>query len=226
MTPKIQMFPAALPVLIVLFAPTCALAAPTVCTLKLTGPDCPGGHCVLSADVNGDGVVDAADLGLVVKDWGSAAPGMAADVNHDGVVGCFDRAFVLGHWGSCAEAGADLSGDGVIDCRDLVALLAGYGNCFIDANLNGKWDARDPGLDVDNSGVVTLHDVALVACFFGPAGTGYPNVDFDGNGTVDLEDQQIVAAHLNQKCPFDLDQDGLVGLSDVQVLIERWGGLQ
>lgn len=224
--PKIhRIFPAALPVLIVLLAPDRALAAPNVCTLHLTGP-CPGGNCVLSADVNGDGVVDAEDLGMVVRDWGTAASGTTADVNHDGVVGCFDRAFVLGNWGLCAEAGADLTGDGVVDCRDVKALLTGYGNCFVDANQNGKWDAGDPSFDVDNSGLVTWHDVALVACLFGPAGTAYLNVDFNGDGRVDVEDQQIVAAHLNQKCPFDLDQDGGVGMSDIQVLMEKWGGLQ
>ena len=222
--PKIRLiFPAAFLVLIVLLAPDRALAEPTVCTLHLTG-NCPGGNCVLSADVNGDGVVDDEDLESVLGAWGPAASHTAADVNHDGEVGCFDRAFVLGNWGPCAEAGADLTGDGGVDCRDVIAMLTGYGDCFSDANGNGKWDAGDPSFDVDNSGLVTQHDVHLVACFFGPAVTGYPNVDFDGNGRVELKDQQIVAAHLNQKCLFDLDQNGQIELSDVQVLIEKWGG--
>ena len=166
--PKIRLiFPAVFPVLIVLLAPDRALAAPPVCTLHLTGPSCPGGNCVLSADVNGDGVVDEEDLEIVLGAWGPAVSNTAADVNHDGKVGCFDRIFVLGNWGPCAEAGADLTGDGMVDCRDVIAMLSGYGDCFIDANEDGKWGAGDPSLDVDNSGLVTQQDVYLVACFSG-----------------------------------------------------------
>lgn len=49
-------------------------------------------------DVNGDGVVNGIDLGLVIGAWGPAAPGAAADLNHDGVVDGQDLALVISNW--------------------------------------------------------------------------------------------------------------------------------
>jgi hypothetical protein len=51
---------------------------------------------VLPGDVNGDGVVDGEDLGLVLGAWGTADP--AADLNADGVVDGADLGVVLGGW--------------------------------------------------------------------------------------------------------------------------------
>ena len=53
---------------------------------------CPG-------DVNGDGVVDAGDLGLVIGAWG--IDDAAADIDGDGDVNGADLAYVLGYWGGC-----------------------------------------------------------------------------------------------------------------------------
>jgi len=50
-----------------------------------------------SADLNGDGVVDGADLGIL-----------------------------LGSWGICDDCPADLNGDGVVDGADLGILLANW----------------------------------------------------------------------------------------------------
>lgn len=59
--------------------------------------------CVLvpcPADLNGDGVVDGADLGLLLGTWGStgAAP---ADLDGDGTVDGADLGLLLGAWGPC-----------------------------------------------------------------------------------------------------------------------------
>ncbi len=56
-------------------------------------PPCP-------ADLNGDGVVDGADLGLMLNAWGGAG---AADLNGDGVVDGADLGLMLNAWGGCAE---------------------------------------------------------------------------------------------------------------------------
>jgi len=48
------------------------------------------------ADLNGDGVVDGADLGLLLGQWESAGP---ADLNDDGVVDGADLGLLLGAWG-------------------------------------------------------------------------------------------------------------------------------
>ncbi|MFO0895371.1 MAG: hypothetical protein U0574_10515 [Phycisphaerales bacterium] len=51
------------------------------------------------ADINGDHVVDGAEIGLVLGTWG---PGTgAADLNHDGMVDGADLGLVLGNWGPC-----------------------------------------------------------------------------------------------------------------------------
>ncbi len=58
-----------------------------------TAPACP-------ADLNQDGAVNGADLGLMLGAWG-ACPGCAADLNADGVVNGADLGLLLGSWGAC-----------------------------------------------------------------------------------------------------------------------------
>ncbi|MBX3356259.1 MAG: lamin tail domain-containing protein [Phycisphaeraceae bacterium] len=61
---------------------------------RVTQPSTPG-------DANGDGVVNGADIAIVLGNWGSCpggAPGCAGDLNGDGVVDGADIAFVLGNW--------------------------------------------------------------------------------------------------------------------------------
>jgi hypothetical protein len=67
-------------------------------------PDCceAGTACGCSADISGNGTVDAVDLAAVLSSWGNAPTGKAnADVNRDGVVNAVDLAEVLGAWGAC-----------------------------------------------------------------------------------------------------------------------------
>lgn len=49
------------------------------------------------ADVNGDGVVNGADLSIVLAAWGTS--NAAADVNDDGTVGAADLSAILAAWG-------------------------------------------------------------------------------------------------------------------------------
>lgn len=56
-------------------------------------PACP-------ADLNQDGVVNGADLGLMLGSWGPC-PGCPADLNADGVVNGADLGLLLGSWGPC-----------------------------------------------------------------------------------------------------------------------------
>lgn len=50
----------------------------------------------IPADLNGDGLVNAADLAQLLSAWGSADP--SADFNHDGVVNSADLATLLVSW--------------------------------------------------------------------------------------------------------------------------------
>lgn len=52
------------------------------------------------SDLTGDCHTDAADLRVLLGQWGDANGGSAsADFNHDGVVGPQDLAILLGNWG-------------------------------------------------------------------------------------------------------------------------------
>lgn len=59
-----------------------------------------GGIVVLDcvADLNGDDLVDARDLSILLGAWGGSGP---ADLDADGSVGSADLAILLGAWGSC-----------------------------------------------------------------------------------------------------------------------------
>lgn len=60
-----------------------------------------------AADLNGDGVVGAADLGALLGAWGTPGCGgaspCAADLNGDGNVGPADLGALLGAWGPCGS---------------------------------------------------------------------------------------------------------------------------
>lgn len=64
--------------------------------LHLEGPVQCDPNC--SPDLNGDGVVNGADLAILLGQWGGGA-GTCADLNGDGVVNGADLAILLGAWG-------------------------------------------------------------------------------------------------------------------------------
>ena len=53
--------------------------------------------------------------------------GNPADLDGDGIVGAADLAILLGSWGSCEGCPADLNGDGVVGAADLAILLGSWG---------------------------------------------------------------------------------------------------
>ncbi len=50
-----------------------------------------------------------------------------ADLDGDGIVGAADLAILLGSWGSCEGCPADLDGDGAVGAADLAILLGSWG---------------------------------------------------------------------------------------------------
>lgn len=60
--------------------------------------DADSASCADDPDINGDGVVNGADLTIVLANWD--APGGPADVNCDGIVNGEDLTIVLGNWSS------------------------------------------------------------------------------------------------------------------------------
>jgi hypothetical protein len=61
-------------------------------TLAQTGPICPP---PVQGDLNGDGVVNGADLGILLTGWGTDGAG---DLNGDGVVDGADLGILLTAW--------------------------------------------------------------------------------------------------------------------------------
>ncbi|MFM7133832.1 MAG: hypothetical protein ACKO0W_05890 [Planctomycetota bacterium] len=57
--------------------------------------------CDCEADITGDGLVNGADLGVLLGSWGLANAQGTGDLNHDGLVTGADLTLVLGNWGGC-----------------------------------------------------------------------------------------------------------------------------
>lgn len=56
------------------------------------------------ADLDGDGFVNAADLGLLLARWGCVA-NCVGDLDGDGAVGGSDLKVLLNVWGACDHGG-------------------------------------------------------------------------------------------------------------------------
>lgn len=62
--------------------------------LRLVEPDCLG-------DLNGDGQLNSADLGLLIALWGTDGSPQGADLNGDGNVDSADLGLLVAFWGDC-----------------------------------------------------------------------------------------------------------------------------
>jgi hypothetical protein len=67
----------------------------------VVGPGAIVGLAACRSDINGDGVVDTADLGILIGRFGTADP--EADVNGDGSVDTADLGILIGEFGSLCE---------------------------------------------------------------------------------------------------------------------------
>jgi len=57
--------------------------------------------CDCTGDLTADGIVNGADLGVMLSAWGGCTGGCAADLNRDGVVNGADLGVLLSGWGVC-----------------------------------------------------------------------------------------------------------------------------
>lgn len=54
-------------------------------------------------DINGDNVIDTADLGILIGQFGQTAMGLTADLNGDGVVDTADLGLLIGSFGTVCQ---------------------------------------------------------------------------------------------------------------------------
>lgn len=77
-----------------------ACASALLCAATIGSPALAGAVC--EGDLNGDGVVDGADLAVMFANFGQS--GGSADVNGDGKVDGQDLGKILSNWGACAPS--------------------------------------------------------------------------------------------------------------------------
>jgi hypothetical protein len=64
-------------------------------------PDICEGPTCRDADLFRNGVINGADLGILLSEWGPAYANTVSDINHDGRVDGSDLGFLLANWGPC-----------------------------------------------------------------------------------------------------------------------------
>jgi hypothetical protein len=134
-------------------------------------------------DLNGDGIVDVKDVGLVSKAvdtcLGQANYNPVADVDYDNCITKADVDYVAKYFGKKIEditqckgvvkplakpesewKCPDLNGDGIVDGRDVGLVSKAVDTCLGQANYN-------PVADVDYDNCITKADVDYVAKYFG-----------------------------------------------------------
>jgi hypothetical protein len=55
----------------------------------------------IDGDLNGDGVVNVIDLGILNSNWGKSGSNLSGDINGEGVVNVQDLGILLSNWGKC-----------------------------------------------------------------------------------------------------------------------------
>ena len=78
--------------------------------------------------------------------------------------------------------------------------------------------------DFNNSGTFDHNDVSLLAAQFGPAGPG-SRYDLLEDGVIDIHDVQHLVETLRGTVMGDLNLDGFVGIGDLNVVLANWNQL-
>lgn len=140
----------------------------------------------LSCDMNGDLLVDAADIAELLEDILGTTLG---DVNLDGDVDGDDLAIAQANFGQTGVGycGGDVDGDGDVDNDDLAIISPG---------------CPSPGCedgDLDGDCVVGLADLSALLTNYGLSGQGLVG-DTDNDGTVGLADLSALLTQYGTDC--------------------------
>ena len=134
----------------------------------------------LSADMNGDLVVDFNDVVDIVENVLDTNIG---DINFDGAVDAADLAIATANIGGTGYAQGDVNCDGTIDQADL-DIISGTTSC---------------PADLDNNGLLNFFDINI---FLTAYNTGNLAVaDLDNNGLLNFFDINLYLTSFNAGCP-------------------------
>ena len=166
------------------------------------------------SDINGDGKVTDADLDLLEANWGATlGRRLLGDVNGDNVVSIQDLSEVLSEWGKGASP-ADMNGDNVVNAFELDVVRSRM----------GATAGQQVFGDVNGNFIVDHIDGLLVR---GAIGTNLAQFDLDGDGKVTQTDYDFALASKGQSASDeltgDVNGDWVVDDRDVDTVQAAWG---
>ncbi len=166
-------------------------------------------------DLDGDGVTDVA-IGAYLDDTGGTDRGavyvlflkpaaLVGDVNHDGLVNIFDVNLISAHWGESGPLG-DANQDGIVDIFDVNLVSANWTTSGGGGGASGPGESEGP---------------------YAPAPAAAVDAGAAENPTEDnsaIESQPRLAADQGSPVPGDLNLDGLVEATGIEVVSANWNG--
>jgi lysophospholipase L1-like esterase len=186
-----------------------------------------------SYDLNGDGVVDSADVAILQSYYGQPAttPGaQAADLNSDGVVNVVDLSILLSHFGpvptpATTPSSTALSPTTVVTPTQSPTTQA--------TTTSGSGATVND--DINRDGVIDSRDLDALKSYYGKTLDTLEahNADLNGDGVVDIVDLSIFLSHLPSGTTLptststavndDINRDGVVDSRDLDVLKSYYG---
>ena len=152
-------------------------------------------------DLNGNGVVDIADLLTLLFSFGPCDDPADCPVDFDGngAVDVIDLLALLWHYGSCPGFACrwDFNRDGIVDFMDLQEMIGHMGQCEDPDNC--PWD-------LTGDGFVGIHDILELLSNLGPCDVF---ADCNSNGTADAVDIADLASE-------DCNGDGVPDECDLE----------
>jgi hypothetical protein len=198
----------------------------------------------LLGDLDGDGIVSSADLGMLLGSWGVCV-GCPADLDGDGVVSSADLGLLLGNWTVAAQSSSssltsqssssssaglfgDITGDGVVNGADLGALLGQWGTSALgnvaDLTGDGVVNGADLGSLLGAWTVTPQSSSSSPTSQSSSSSSSRLLGDINGDGVVNGADLGLLLGSWGvcSGCPADLNNDGVVNGADLGLLLGNW----
>ena len=175
------------------------------------------------ADLNTDGIVDSADLGMVLSATPPADEGGTAGEGGTASDPTVDT--IMSNWGT-SNPDADLNGDGTVDSADLGIVLSGMppagdeGGTASDPTVDtimSNWGTSNPDADLNGDGTVDSADLGIVLSGMPPAGDGGTAGDEDAPPAQRIAQIEASIAGLHDALGFESRGSSLAQMADIIV---------